>query len=87
LLWQIGLGYNIIISASSAVTMGCDNQMKVRLTGGENLVTLDRDEAKSKFAFVEMSKYTCDFLHTTYQRNVKEEMGSSNISTEHFFTL
>lgn len=31
--WQIGLGHNIIISASSAVTMGHGSQMRVRLIG------------------------------------------------------
>lgn len=34
--WQIGLGYNIIISASSAVIMGHSSQMRVRLIGRED---------------------------------------------------
>lgn len=41
--WQISLGYNIIISASSAVITGHGSQMRVRLIGREDEVTLDRN--------------------------------------------
>lgn len=47
--WQIGLGYNIIISASSAVIMGHGSQMRVRLIGREDGVTLDRKLRESCF--------------------------------------
>lgn len=49
--WQIGLGYSIIINASSAVTMGHSSQMRVTLIGKEDVVTLDRNWGKDWVCF------------------------------------
>ena len=53
---QIGLGYNIIISASSAVTMGHGSQMRVTLIGREDVATVDGNRSEDWFVFVETSE-------------------------------
>lgn len=68
--WQIGLGYNIIISASSAVTTGHSGQMGLGLIGRVDVVTLNRNWSKSWVCLCGDEQLECDFLHTYTHRNI-----------------
>lgn len=63
--WQIGLGYNIIISASSAVTMGHGSQMRVRLIGREDVVSLYRNIGRDWVCLCEKRWFSA---HTQHKR-------------------
>lgn len=62
---QIGRGYKITISASSAITMGHGSQMRVRLIGREDEVTLDTNWGKDWVCLCRGgAQYKCDFQRT-----------------------
>lgn len=72
--WQIGLGYNIIISASSAVTTGHGGQMGLGLIGRVDVVTLKW--SKSWVCLCRDEQLECDFLYIARNKYFKGEMDS-----------